>query len=511
MALPTVGQAQYPTPQEILNQILADLRFSFARRGIEVNLLPNSDRYIHAKAIADRLSIGIANGKLALVDFSPLTALGDSLEAICSVFGVTRRPAASSAGYLKVYGTNGTTVTIPSGYRCTSPSGHKYDVIDATVVTLKGLVDTAGIITPTVQVRAVGTGAATDQDPGVTVTWDSAAIGALKPTAKVDPGGLDGGAEADNDETLRQRLLRKLSSPGAGGNSAFVANLAEQSSAAIETAYVYAAIRGAGSYDVAVTKAGTDRELADASVDIAAAAILADMPGWTDANVTACEPESVDVVINLSLPLPASAGGSGGGWRDANPWPTTEDSAAGAGLCVKVTSIGLNQITVNSTASDPPTAGDHFGIWNPDDQEMVEFEALSVGGSTGAYLVNVQSLPTWVTTGMYVSAGAENLTAYAETFLAEMNLLGPGEKTASAALLLRGRRYPVQDAVNPARLTGVQLGALSAEHSEIIDHSYAGRYATGTTTALTAPSVPATTADPPNILVIEHLAFRADV
>jgi uncharacterized phage protein gp47/JayE len=510
MALPVVGQARYPTPTEILNQMLADLRFGFARRGIAVNLLPDGDHYRRCKVVADRLSIGIANGKLALVDFSPLTATGDALEAICEVFGVSRRPAASAAGYLKVYGTNNTTITIPAAYRCTSPSGHKYDVIDATVVTLKGLVDTAGIVTPTVQVRAVGTGAATDQDAGVTVTWDSASIGALKPTAKVDPGGIDGGAEADNDETLRQRLLRKLSSPGAGGNSAFVANLAEQSSAAIEAAYVYPAVRGAGSYDVALTKAGTDRELADATVDIASAAVQADMPGWADANVTACTPEYADVIIDLALPLPASAGGSGGGWRDAAPWPTTEDSSV-AGVPVKVTAIGANQITVNSTSSDPPTAGDHFGIWNPTDQEMVEFEVISRSGVSGAYLVNLQSLPTWVTTGMYISAGCVNLTAYGESFLAQMNLLGPGEKTTSAALLPRARRHPVQDAANPSRLTTVQLGAVSAEHSEIIDISYAARYATGTTSTLTTPSVPATTADPPNILAIQNLAFRASV
>lgn len=499
MALPAVGSANYPTPKELLNQILSDLRFSFAKDGLVVNVLPGSDHYKRAEILANRLAIAIANNKVAVLNFSPLTATGDSLTDLAGVFGVTRRPASQAAGYAYVYGSSGS-VTIPLDYLATASNGLKYKTTQSNTVTLD---DTDP---PAIELISVSSGSETNLDAGTQLTWDSAAVGALNPKLVVDPGEIDGGADADDDERLRTRLLRKLRSPGVGGNAAKVAEWAEESTASVEAAYVYPAIRGPGSYDIAVTKAGGDRTLSTSTIATVAAYVAAQMPGFADLNVTAVDVEEVDVVIDMILPDPVSAGGSGGGWIDASPWPSDADSAV-VGQPVKITAVGTNQITVNDI-SVTPTVGKHFSIWNPDAGEMVEFEITAVGGALGAHTITVSALPSWVTTGMYVSSAAVNLNAYAQDFLAEMEALGPGEKSESLDLIPRGRRFPKRDGANQYILTNTHLGNVAAKHDEIIEIRYAIRNATGTTTELIAPSMPTNTADPPKILVLKHLAIR---
>jgi hypothetical protein len=54
----------------------------------------------------------------------------------------------------------------------------------------------------------------------------------------------------------------------------------------------------------------------------------------------------------------------------------------------------------------------------------------------------------------------------------------------------------------------LQLTDVINAHQEISDLNYAVRYATGTTSTVTSPTVTNTEADPPNILVLKHLAFR---
>jgi len=498
MALPTVTDQFYPSPEEVLAQILNDLRFAYAQAGIVANVEEGSDHWIRAKAFAARVSIAIQNGRLALADVSPLTATDDALVTLAGIYGVVKRPAAKAAGAVIIVCTG--SVTIPQGYLCTAPNGEKYETVSASTVSSGDPVD----------IIAVNAGESTNQDAGTILQWDSSAVGNLRATCTVDSGGIDGGEPEDDDERLRSRLILRLAFPGVGGNWSQIAQWAEESSASVEAAFVYPAVRGPASYDVAITKAGGDRQLSSTTTDLAQAYIEARMPGHADLNVTSVDPQEVDVIINMTLPLPAVAGGAGGGWRDASPWPSTADATL-----AKVTATGSGTITVNSTSSDPPVAGKRFGIWDPSTEEMSEFTVLSVSGSSGAYVVTIDPSSSdpmgFVVSGMYVSAGAVNLTDYGPEFLAQMQSLGPGEKTTSAAILPRGRRMPGPDVSNPYLLSNVLLGRLSAQHDEIIDVAYAARYETGTTTTRTSPSIPTTTADPPRILVLKHLAFRRQV
>lgn len=511
MALPVVTNSEYPTPDEIRNQLLSEIRYGYDLISVPVNVSKGTELYIRCEAVANLVSIAIQNNKEALADISPLDAVSDALEELAGIYGITRRAASKGTGLVTVTVSGGGMVTIPISFRITAPNGIQYETTQANTVATAALVE----------VQAVSTGTTTNQAANTVMTWDSAAIGNLGQNATVTTGGIGGGANRDNDDILRRRLIQRLSFPAAGGNTAQVIQYAEAASAAIEAAFVYPAVRGPASYDVALTEAGTgtggDRQLTTTPIALAASNILANMPGSADLNTTTVSAQYVDVILNAALPLPVNAGGAGGGWRDAVPWPSTAE--AGPTVFANITSVTLasNLIRVNSGAADPPLAGKRFGIWDfaATTPVMREFSILSVAGGAGAWDITIDPNSSdgmgFVTTGMYCSAGAVQLKNYATDFLAAVRALGPGEKTASADILPRGRRHPTPDILWPTSLTNVVLKAVLTKHTELADLSYAGRFDTGTTTTRTAPAVTATTSDPPRILVLRHFSIRAQV
>lgn len=489
--LPAVGQSSFPTQNDVRDSILRAIKYSFDRRGIEANILPGSDHFVRAEAYAAQVAIGIANGRIAETGFDPNTATGADLTALMSVFGVPDLPPSAATGYWAIQVVSGT-VTIPVDFTGTIGA-----IQYKTTGTSVGLTDGAKV-----QVIATTTGEATDQDAATVGTWDSAAIGNLKATFTVDAGGLTGGRDEEGDEQRRERLLNRIAFPQGGGNWAQVRQWALDSSASITGAYVYPAVRGPASYDVAVLSAEADRSVTTAVRNATSAYILANMPGSARINVTTGAAQQMDIVLSATLPLPASAGGAGGGWRDPSPWPAEN---------TKVTAYnsGTGVATVNSTAT--PTAGNNIGIWDyaattPVMREYVV--ASGVGGGAGAWTFTVVGGFSTTPLGCYVSAGAVNLTDYADEFAAVMRTVGPGEKTSNPDILKTGRRRPGPDVEDPSDLTNQLIRGIMDSHAEILDLSYGARYLTGTTTTQTTPSVSTTTTDPPNVFTLKHIAIR---
>lgn len=497
MALPTVGTATYPTAAEIRDGILRTIRLGCARATppITVNVLPGSDPWFKADAWSRRVVVAFANNKIGLEDYSPLTATGDALVQVAGIFGVRKRPASSATGFVTISSTG--TVTIPAGFIAVAPSGESFATVAVATVANGGAVE----------LQAVNAGTATNVPSGTKLQWASSAIGALGATCTVAVGGIDGGFDEDDDERLRRRLLDRLANPSVGGNNADVKETAENASAAVEAAYVYAAVRGPASVDVAVTKAGGDRTLSTATVATVAASVRGLLPGHVNVNVTAVEAQEVDVVLRATLPDPAAAGGVGGGWKDATSWP--QGSPAAGTNDGKVTTYSAPTATVRTTTS--PVVGQAIGVWDPAGEVMHEYLVASVGGVSGAYTITVQGLEGAAgfkvsPLGAYVSAGAQNLAAYAATMLEQVQALGPGEKTESLELLPLSRRYPTADNAHPRDLDNRLLGNLQAAHPEMVAE-YGLRLKTSTTTAITGPEVPTTTTDPPKILVLKHFAI----
>ncbi len=500
----------YPSEEQVRSQILSDIFYGLAKIGVRANVAENSELWHRASAFARRVSIAIANGKLGLQAVNPLRAKGQQLVDLAAVFGVFPRPASPASGFLvcKVL-PPAASVLVTAGYDCSSAKGVIYAVASDTTVATGDLV----------RVVAAKAGARTNLDAGAIVTWNQATIGFLDQKAIVAPGGLDGGHDADDDETLRSRLLRRLGFPGVGGNWAHVEEWAEGASAAIAFAAVYPTMRGPGSYDVAIV--GDDAApVLNASVqNLAAAAIIAQHPGHVSLNVTSVVLQPLDVVINLGLPLPKLAGGAGGGWVDAAPWPSTNEP----GVLAKVTAVDkiAKTITVNSTNADAPAANQQVALWdyaakdadgNPVPQ-FRRFGVLSVSGMSGAYVLKLDAgtsdAMAFIETGMYVSPAADHLQQYADAFVAAVGTLGPGEKTADPDLLIYARRKPGPDVDRPYTLTSRQLDAITEAHVEAADASYAARFDTDTANTRTTPGVPSLVSAPPRKLALKHLAFRA--
>lgn len=489
MSVP-VPDAAYPTPDEIRDILLRTIAFTFARYGLVANTLPGSDHYIRAEAYASRVSIAIANNQLALQDFSPLSATGDALKQLAAVFGVFPRPAAPAAGSVTIGVAGGGTVVIPQLFQCISPDGQVYQTTAPFTRSNGGSVD----------VIAAVPGASTNQAAGTKCTWSSAAIGALNPLCTVSSAGLVGGADADNDDVLRARLLRKLAFPAVGGNWSSVVEWAEEATASVGAAYAYPAVAGPGSYDVALVGQPGSLFLSGPTVAIVAAYINSKMPGQNLLNATAVVGEALDVTLALALPLPTSAGGAGGGWIDATPWPSED---------VKVTAWNAGTLSMTTTGTASPVQGDHIAVWDPIAAEMGHFAILTAPtGSPGAWAFTVQGSGT-VAVGAYVSADAVNLDKYAAAFDAQMSSLGPGEKSADPWVVPRGRRQPQTDAQAPSGLTNVLLSRTMSGFTEVADYAYGIHYLTGTTTDKSDADLPAATTDPPNLLTLKYFAIRA--
>ena len=491
----------YPTPEQILNQLLTDLRHAYNRAGITINVAKGTEPYERFKVLSSRVSIAIANNKISLSSISPLDAQGNDLIELASAFGVIGRGSAAAAGNVIVGILGGGSETIPISFKCTAPDGITYETTGAKLVADDGVT----------QVRATIGGVNTDQDAGTILTWDSASIANLVQKCTVDVGAIDGGSNADDQETLRKRLLRKLKFPSIGGNWGAAIELAEEASSSVNSAFVYPAVRGPSTYDVAILGPSGDRILSSSIQSTVASHITSEMPGQDDLNLTSATAELLDVIIDLTLPLPQYAGGAGGGWRDATSWPSTLESGIGG----KISAVNNTQITVTSTFADVPRVGNRFGIWDDSSSIMKEYTILVVSGPPGAYVITIDSSQSdeldFVTTGMYCSAGAFYLTEYANLIYNAVVGMGPGEKTDNIDYIPRGYRKPSEDVEYTSKLTSRILSVITDARPEVIDVSYAARYETGTVTTRTTASIPAAPADAPNLLTLKNLAFRRTV
>jgi hypothetical protein len=290
---------------------------------------------------------------------------------------------------------------------------------------------------------------------------------------------------------------------------AFGCGVCPTAGAAVDSVYVHAAVRGPGSLDVVIVRNEGDRALGTTTVNAVAAYLAANLPGHADINVTSVLEQGLDVVFLGTLPLPSTAGGAGGGWRDASPWPSgTPVAGSNDG---KVTAYISNTGVATVRTTDTPVAGQSIGIWDPDAAEMYEYTVVTVAGSAGAWTITVQDSAGAVgfkasPLGAYVSAGAVNLTSYANTIAAQFLLLGPGEKTSNQDILPRGRRQPTVDQGAAMDVDHRILGNVQATHTELV-LDYGLRLETGTTTTRTSPSLPSSTAGEPRILTLKYWAI----
>lgn len=192
-----------PTLTEIIDRVLADL--SSRMVGTDGAVLRRSVLGAMGRALAG--ASHELHGRLDYLarQITVDTADSEYLERWASVWGVRRRAAAYAVGSVTFAGTNG--ATIAAGTLLRRQDGAQ---IETTALA------TIASGTATVAARARLAGSAGNTTAGAALILVSPSSGVTS-TATVAAGGLTGGADTEDDDALRARVLERIRMPPQGG------------------------------------------------------------------------------------------------------------------------------------------------------------------------------------------------------------------------------------------------------------------------------------------------------
>ena len=179
----------------------------------------------------------------------PQTAQGEYLDRPAQLRGLSRKPAVRAEGSLRFFVTTAaqTNRTIPAGTVCMTPDLIRFETTKAGVLA-------AGKLQADIPARAVEPGSAGNVPAGSVVSMAVAPVGVA---GCGNPKAFGGGADAEGDEDLRERVLATFRRLPNGANAAFYQQGA-LSFDQVAAASVLPRARGKGTVDVVVsTLSGT--------------------------------------------------------------------------------------------------------------------------------------------------------------------------------------------------------------------------------------------------------------
>lgn len=194
-----------PTLPELIERGVADIE---AR-------LPGTDARLRRSNlnVLARVQAGAIHGLYGYLDYLAKQLMVDQAEAtylerFASIWGVPRLPAAFAIGTVTFTGTNG--AVVPAGTSLQRGDGQVYGTtVDVTISGGSGIG----------AVQAAIAGADGNSDSGVTLSMTSPIAGVVS-NAVVAIDGIGQGADVEKDDSLRERILRRIRQAPAGGNRA---------------------------------------------------------------------------------------------------------------------------------------------------------------------------------------------------------------------------------------------------------------------------------------------------
>lgn len=495
------------SPKDIRDDFLRTIRMGLIKIGVaSPNVSPGSEFDIEARAISNELTVLYANIQTKADDLMPDTATGTNLDRWATQIGLSRRTATGASGSI-IYSTSAP-VLIATGEQLIDTAGLRY------AVTTGGIYDDGDRI----PIAGVDTGTETNLAEDDIVRW-SATPPFAQPEASVASPGLANGVADEDDETLRGRVLDRMSNPPSTGNAVHVAGFAEQSDGRVQKAFVYPAYRGPGTLSVAVTATPTatnkSREV-DATVltTIVSPYVTGQLPEHVQVDVTTVVDMTTDVSIGLSLPAPpnASPPGPGGGWLDGSPWPVIDNSSvffATVTVVTNTTSIALTAVAARNPIAGSTriqyvshTGTDAFTIYTATVLTCAEAPA-------GTFTITLDAPLVGVAVGDYIFPASERAASYATALLTSFAAMGPAEKRAIP--FSREYRRPQPSLDWPASLGPVQLRAISNSGDEVLDTQWLYRTNSDATVSggagLMTPAVQVVITDAPKIFTPRKLGF----
>lgn len=501
MATLEVGQLYVPDSAGVVrDDLLTDFRLESRKFGVtEPSVAPGTDNWFWATAVANASMLQYANIATIRPALTPLDATGDDLETWRKALGLPVVSPSPSAGKLTVSVAPGATVTAPDGLQFVLPNGLRGKVSG----TQPGLVDGSDV-----DVVAIDAGSATNADSNTTVRFVNPPFN-LQVEARVSTASpLTGGFDEETEPRKRERVLNRLANSPGGGNWGQLREISFNALPSVQDCYVFPAAGGPASEKVVVVREfDSDRNdfhraMPDGGVQLVRDAIQKANSGSIEIVVDTVAEQFADVAFALDLPSSSLAGGNGLGWVDQAPWPPAGDDH------VEVTAVGSStQFTVNASTATAPIPGiHHVTWWAPGDQTPRTTLITAKSGSAGAWVLTVD-LPlidsdgTAVATGDFISPAAVGISDYRKTFLELMGALGAGENVdPDGGDRPRRLRHPFISDGAQIGITGKFRADFIRAHPEIDDGDFSYL-------PTSAPDIPASIDEPPNVLVPRHFGI----
>lgn len=274
----------------------------------------------------------------------------------------SRLPAVGANGPALATGTPGTlipgssTLGDPTAAIAVDPNGLRFQNLSDQVIAANGEV--------TVTLQGISTGFVTRLPLGTVLTWSANINPGTDPTAGV-LAPFDGGFDEETDEEYAARIADRIRNRPASGNATHFQSWCQESTVAVEQAFVYPVALNAGSVVVAITEkrgalltASAIPEGPDARIPSAGTLITVGnyiiapnspvVPQRVFVLVTGVQAQQSDTVMRLSMTQ-----GRSGGWADVIPWPAYSQTTP----VIDVKSVSGDGLTITvETDSELPNA-----------------------------------------------------------------------------------------------------------------------------------------------------------
>jgi hypothetical protein len=445
---------------EAYERYVSSLRAGYLKyKGYSPNLEKGSHNDIEAETLANIIfSVG-ANTEAVVDELFWDTATGVDLDKKAEMFGISRRPAGKSSGYV-IFQTSITT-KVMTGAILSDAFGNKLAVVNGG--TYK---DGDKIL-----VNSVLTGEGANIAPGTTITWSTPPVYASK-NCIVDDLGITNGVDEETDQSLRDRIIYLLANPAASGNPPYIIKLATNSVAEVESAYVYPAPEGKSTCHVALigtAKASQNRQrvISDQALANVTSLLTNDLTLSAVYTVTKITPQTVDISFGITIPNSsfASVPGDDTGWIDATVLTPVSKY-------VNVTAVtSSTNITISSSVN--PVVGNTIQ-WVSYSEKFNLYTAkiLTVATTGTSHVITLDSPFVGIVTGDYVFSGTVLTQTLVDSVLTSFAILGPGEKTNDSEYLPRALRRPKMTESNPANIDSKFLQNLVTSSQSVLDTSF---------------------------------------
>lgn len=273
-----------PTLAELVDRVQQDL---VSRLELTGAVLRRSMVHILSRVVA-----GAVHGLHGHLDFISRQIFADTaeveyLDRIGGLYGIDRTEAEYATGDVTFTGTN--TTNIPSGTVLVRSDGAEYTT-DA-LATISGG-------EATVAVTASNADEASNSDAGVVLNLASP-ISGVDSEATVETDGLTGGADEEDDDAYRARVLSRLSNPPQGGSDADYEAWALEVPG-VTRAWVYPLEDGAGTVTVRFVR-DDDADLIPDAGEVSDVQDYIDERRPVTATVTVAAPTELPVDYELSV------------------------------------------------------------------------------------------------------------------------------------------------------------------------------------------------------------------